>query len=303
MVEPEPAPEPAPETVALAFTPVTPTQKANVDRPDLPNFDNLNPQAIAQLIVDAPGFLVWVWSRSQKAVTNLGLVFAIFIILHICSDLLGAVNGLFLLPSALSFIGVSYSGWFIYKKWLFARDRRRTIEQFNAYKDRLLGSTQTILTAASEPIAALPTAEEPAVADGVAEPEPMAEAEPIADMAIEPESPAIQTAKPIIAMPPEPVASPEPTSPEPTSTQFASPGNGVDELRYLFICSQVELVTTPEAISASEYSEITETCGVAIVAADGEKCERCWNYSDKVGANHEHSTLCERCVPAINGQF
>ncbi len=296
--EPEQEPTSEPETVALAFTPVTPTQKASVDRPDLPDLDNLNPQAIAQLIVDAPSFLVWAWNRWQKVAINLGLVLTIFVILHILSDLLGAVNGLFVLPTALSAIGVSYSGWFIYKKWLFARDRQRTIEQFNAYKDRLLGNTQAILTSASEPIAALPKAEETTVTESIAAPAAVAESEPITEMAIEPESPAVQTSEPIVEPLPEPV-----TSPDSASTQFASTGNGVDELRYLFICSQVELVTTPEAISASGYSEITETCGVAIVAADGEKCERCWNYSDKVGTNHEHSTLCERCVPAINGQF
>lgn len=36
-----------------------------------------------------------------------------------------------------------------------------------------------------------------------------------------------------------------------------------------------------------------------VVKADGEKCERCWCYSKYVGTNHEHPTLCQRCVTAV----
>ena len=36
--------------------------------------------------------------------------------------------------------------------------------------------------------------------------------------------------------------------------------------------------------------------GIKVEAADGEKCERCWMYSETVGKNHEHPTLCKRCV-------
>ncbi|TAF53201.1 MAG: hypothetical protein EAZ61_07185 [Oscillatoriales cyanobacterium] len=195
-------------------------------------------------------------------------------------------------------IGVSYSGWFLYKKFLFARDRQRTIDQFNAYKARLFGNAPVILTSASEPIAALPVVEEvPLTPSSPVEAANLTEPEPIADLAIKTDTPDVPDAEPIKEAP-EPVVAPEPTAPE-----FVSTGNGVDELRYLFICSQVELVTTPEALSDSEYREMTDTCGVAIVVADGEKCERCWNYSDKVGTNPEHPTLCERCVPAINGHF
>ena len=36
--------------------------------------------------------------------------------------------------------------------------------------------------------------------------------------------------------------------------------------------------------------------GIKVEAADGEKCERCWMYSDTVGRNHTHPTLCKRCI-------
>ena len=59
-----------------------------------------------------------------------------------------------------------------------------------------------------------------------------------------------------------------------------------DQLRYLFIVSQVE-VHEGDALS------------VDVQRADGEKCERCWNYSVRVGESAEFPTVCERCVEAL----
>ncbi|MGF1491321.1 MAG: isoleucine--tRNA ligase [Microcoleaceae cyanobacterium] len=82
----------------------------------------------------------------------------------------------------------------------------------------------------------------------------------------------------------------------PTSTEQL---NGVDELRYLFICSQVELLETPETMKGLEYSFESESLGIAAVKADGKKCERCWNYSVHVGDSETDPTICERCVKEL----
>ncbi|MGV0026657.1 isoleucine--tRNA ligase [Phormidesmis priestleyi] len=83
----------------------------------------------------------------------------------------------------------------------------------------------------------------------------------------------------------------------------SSSGNGVDELRYLFLTSQVELVETADRLTQSKYSSQSEMLGIGVVDADGEKCDRCWNYSIHVGESHEHPLLCERCIPALEGHF
>jgi isoleucyl-tRNA synthetase len=62
-----------------------------------------------------------------------------------------------------------------------------------------------------------------------------------------------------------------------------------DYLRYIFIVSQVEL---NESNKGNDVS-------IAVSTADGQKCERCWNYSTKVGASDRYPTLCERCVAAL----
>jgi isoleucyl-tRNA synthetase len=79
--------------------------------------------------------------------------------------------------------------------------------------------------------------------------------------------------------------------------------NYVDELRYLFICSQVELLETPNKLKGLEYSDESEDLGIGVVKADGEKCDRCWNYSVHVGESTEDPTICERCVAALAGEF
>jgi isoleucyl-tRNA synthetase len=87
------------------------------------------------------------------------------------------------------------------------------------------------------------------------------------------------------------------------STAELKQHNGVDQLRYLFICSQVELLETPNKLKGLEYSDESEDLGIGVVKADGEKCDRCWNYSVHVGESTEDPTICERCVAALAGEF
>ncbi|WP_066382009.1 MULTISPECIES: isoleucine--tRNA ligase [unclassified Anabaena] len=80
-------------------------------------------------------------------------------------------------------------------------------------------------------------------------------------------------------------------------------GNGIDELRYLFLTSQVELLDSPEKLQDVKYTLQSETWEIGVVNADGEKCDRCWNYSTHVGESAEHPLICERCVSALAGEF
>jgi isoleucyl-tRNA synthetase len=80
-------------------------------------------------------------------------------------------------------------------------------------------------------------------------------------------------------------------------------GNGVDELRYLFLTSQVELLDTADRITGLKYSAQANALQIGVVDADGKKCDRCWHYSTHVGESAEHPLLCERCIPALEGAF
>ncbi|MDQ3649652.1 MAG: class I tRNA ligase family protein, partial [Acidobacteriota bacterium] len=68
-----------------------------------------------------------------------------------------------------------------------------------------------------------------------------------------------------------------------------------DDLRYVFIVSQVELRTWnhEKEVKGLPFND------VKVERADGEKCERCWNYSTRVGESKRYPTACERCVAAL----
>jgi isoleucyl-tRNA synthetase len=64
-----------------------------------------------------------------------------------------------------------------------------------------------------------------------------------------------------------------------------------NDLRYFFIVSAVELkkgVGNGDAPVAVQVSK-----------AGGEKCERCWNFSTRVGEDKQYPTVCERCSAVL----
>ncbi|KAI3962312.1 hypothetical protein MKX01_005314 [Papaver californicum] len=86
--------------------------------------------------------------------------------------------------------------------------------------------------------------------------------------------------------------------------------NEADTLHRIFITSQVEIVSslenerqTDEIPCTGEY--LIEGGGkvwIGATRAEGSKCERCWNYSPKVGSYVEHPTLCTRCYDVVGAQ-
>jgi isoleucyl-tRNA synthetase len=64
-----------------------------------------------------------------------------------------------------------------------------------------------------------------------------------------------------------------------------------EQLRYLFIVSAVSLVQASGNGSGGVHVEVKK--------ADGLKCERCWNYSTRVGEDPNYPTVCERCAAVL----
>jgi isoleucyl-tRNA synthetase len=64
----------------------------------------------------------------------------------------------------------------------------------------------------------------------------------------------------------------------------------------LFIVSQVAF---PDAGAGDYRSEVVPGLEVTVQRADGQKCQRCWNYSTHVGENPRYPTVCERCSEAL----
>ena len=73
-------------------------------------------------------------------------------------------------------------------------------------------------------------------------------------------------------------------------------------LPMLFIVSQVELLVPGASYdlqSDAMRSQLLPELSVTVRRADGAKCERCWNYSIRVGESGDYPSLCERCVAAL----
>lgn len=73
---------------------------------------------------------------------------------------------------------------------------------------------------------------------------------------------------------------------------FATLKKYAGQLRFLLIVSGLEV---SQAASGNGGGAVS----VEVLRADGQKCERCWNYSVHVGEDREYPTVCERCSAAI----
>ena len=67
------------------------------------------------------------------------------------------------------------------------------------------------------------------------------------------------------------------------------------ELPALFIVSAVSVANEGEG----EFKGDCEGLSVTVETATGSKCERCWCYSETVGENDAHPTLCSRCASVV----
>lgn len=62
----------------------------------------------------------------------------------------------------------------------------------------------------------------------------------------------------------------------------------------IFITSAVEIVD-----GEGEFKGDVKGLSITVNKADGEKCERCWKFSDTVGQDSEHPTLCAHCAETM----
>jgi isoleucyl-tRNA synthetase len=65
------------------------------------------------------------------------------------------------------------------------------------------------------------------------------------------------------------------------------------DLPFLFIVSQVDLV---EGTGGAFQDPALPGVGVDVLPAEGDKCERCWNFSTSVGQSADRADACARCV-------
>jgi isoleucyl-tRNA synthetase len=70
------------------------------------------------------------------------------------------------------------------------------------------------------------------------------------------------------------------------------------ELATLFIVSEVVLLDSLKDDSAYVADKVAGL-KINITAAEGEKCERCWNYSKAIGSDSAYPSACPRCAAVL----
>ncbi len=68
-------------------------------------------------------------------------------------------------------------------------------------------------------------------------------------------------------------------------------------LKEILIISQIEILDSGEELEFK--SEKISKLSFSVKNAEGDKCERCWHYSPKVGTFEKYPTVCERCAPIL----
>lgn len=71
------------------------------------------------------------------------------------------------------------------------------------------------------------------------------------------------------------------------------------ELATILIVSQVNVIENIDMAPPDAYRAQEAALAVVVTPAQGQKCERCWIYSDTVGEDSEHTTLCQRCADVV----
>ncbi|CFQ49076.1 isoleucyl-tRNA synthetase [Yersinia frederiksenii] len=74
-----------------------------------------------------------------------------------------------------------------------------------------------------------------------------------------------------------------------------------DELRFVLLTSGAKVADYADAGDDAQQSELIAGLKITFNKADGEKCPRCWHYTQDIGLVAEHAELCGRCVTNVAG--
>jgi isoleucyl-tRNA synthetase len=74
------------------------------------------------------------------------------------------------------------------------------------------------------------------------------------------------------------------------------------ELAGVFLLSGFSIEDTPGGFHGKAGLVESEGLGILVRKASGAKCDRCWTYSNEVGSDADHPTLCRRCSGVLKGE-
>ena len=248
---------------------------------------------VAQFVADLPDYAGKFFTEYQKVLVTVGLLASVLVTGRVTLAVLDTMNQILMLGGLFEVIGILFTIWFVFRNLLFAVNRQQLAEKIDSLTADVVGRTTTIVLAETQAIVLAPPLETAIVAipeipkaELIAVPQPIVETPQIPKAELMPVESKLEIPVQMAVIP-----------------DSAITGNGVDELRYLFITSEVELIESNEMLQQLPYSFQSPELAIGVMKADGHKCDRCWNYSTHVGESIEHPLICERCVSAVDGKF
>jgi isoleucyl-tRNA synthetase len=248
---------------------------------------------IAQFVADLPSYAGDFFTEYQTVLVTVGLSLSVLVTAKVTLAILDTLNQLPMLGGIFETIGILFTIWFAFRHLLWAENRQELAENIGSLAAEVVGNNTPIVLVEKQAIVQLNPGE-----SAIVEMPEILQAELVAIEQTIATIPEIPKAK-LISVPPRL----ETPTQIPATPDLAKAGSGVDELRYLLITSEVELIESNAVIQELPYSFQSPELAIGVVKADGEKCDRCWNYSTHVGESIEHPLICERCVSAVAGEF
>ncbi|MEG3841054.1 isoleucine--tRNA ligase [Microcoleus sp. herbarium14] len=241
----------------------------------------------AQFVADLPDYAGKFFTEYQKVLVTLGLLASVLVTGRVTLAVLDTMNQIPMLGGLFEVIGILFTMWFAFRHLLFAVNRQQLAEKIDSVTADVVGRTTAIVLAETQAIVLAAPVETAIVA---------IQTSPVESAIVAiPEIPQAE----LIAIAPKS----EIVAQIAVISDSATVSNCVDELRYLFITSEVELIESDAVMQGLPYSFQSPELAIGVVKADGHKCDRCWNYSTHVGESIEHPLICERCVSAVAGKF
>jgi hypothetical protein len=87
-----------------------------------------------------PDFLGEFFDKNQKPLLTVGLVVAAFVAVKVTLAVIDSLNDIPLLSPTFELIGISYTGWFIYRYLLRASSRQELSKEIQSLKAQVLGN-------------------------------------------------------------------------------------------------------------------------------------------------------------------
>lgn len=91
---------------------------------------------IYQFLAQIPNYLGNLFNEYKQIITSIAIIIAAFIAVKVVLAVMDALNDIPLLPLALELVGISYSGWFVYRYLLKEPTRQELAQKIDLFLNK-----------------------------------------------------------------------------------------------------------------------------------------------------------------------